>query len=41
MIDLVEWMSMGEWLFDDVNAEARTTPVLGFAARTLRKMRKR
>jgi len=41
MIDLVEWMSMGEWLFDDVNAEARTTPVLGFAARTLRKMRKK
>lgn len=41
MIDLVEWLSMGAWLFDDVNAEARTTPVLGFAARTLRKMRKK
>lgn len=41
MIDLVEWLSMGEWLFDDANAEARTIPVLGFAARTLRKMRKK
>lgn len=41
MIDLVEWMSMGEWLLDDVNAEARMTSVLGFAARTLRKMRKK
>lgn len=41
MIDLVEWLSMGEWLRDDANAKARTTPVLGFAARTLRKMRKK
>lgn len=41
MIDLVEWLSMGDWLRDDVNAEARTTPVLGFAARTLRKLRKK
>lgn len=41
MVDLVEWLSMGEWLRDDVNAEARTTPVLGFAAKTLRKLRKK
>lgn len=41
MIDLAEWLSMGEWLRDDANAEAQTTPVLGFAARTLRKLRKK
>jgi inorganic triphosphatase YgiF len=41
LIDLAEWLSMGEWLRDDANAEARTTPVLGFAARTLRKLRKK
>ncbi|WP_232493764.1 CHAD domain-containing protein [Novosphingobium kaempferiae] len=41
MIDLVEWLSMGEWLRDDANAEARTTPVLGLAAETLRKLRKK
>ncbi|GAB7553653.1 inorganic triphosphatase [Novosphingobium sp. 11B] len=41
MIDLVEWLSMGEWLRDDTNAEAAATPVPGFAARTLRKLRKK
>lgn len=41
MIDLVEWLSMGEWLRDGVNEEARTMPVLGFAAKTLRKLRRK
>lgn len=41
MIDLVEWLSAGEWLRDDANAEAGSTPVLGFAARTLRTLRKK
>lgn len=41
MIDLVQWLSIGEWLRDDANSEARTIPVLAFAARTLRKLRKK
>ncbi|MGF7154919.1 CYTH and CHAD domain-containing protein [Novosphingobium gossypii] len=41
MIDLIEWLTMGEWLRSAANEDARSMPASAFAARTLRKLRKK